>query len=1195
MKGNGSALFAGALWLGLVTGTSSAAGISGPGDFGQLSKNGFATAVNGAFYLDAGKTQFPNLQPTGLGGPLNTYSWSMAWFQNTLWVGTNRDALSADRVAAGPAEIWRYTPSSGDAGGDWGLSGTWQRVFVSPNVSGLISSFSGGAIPTNFPRDAGYRKMTVCNAGGNGTTDRLYATATGLPPNILYWTGSTFATTSTRGFPTTLVTVGNADADLGFRGLTCFKGRLFASPAGTASDVDIANHPVLLMNTNPTGRFSSWQTVVDVKNGGNGLPNGMADPTNIGIFEVAAVGDYLWLAVINRTTGFQLWRGDGSDCLEPWTGNGHCNITWAKIIDHGGGRPADLPGITPTIDNAGATLGVFNNDLYVAPAESGFYAATLAEMFRVPNAGSVPAGGPSALHQWQLIVGWPRRDYAKPAERLPGLENLDCTNVGDVPNTKAQLSPTVQYIWASATQLIYNSTGVSGVDPVGLDDDTEQDDCLPASNAGPGLPVGALKDPMSLGNESYFWRFAQHQGSLFVGTLDELGSGGFDLFKTTDGVNFDLLFDNGLGNPDAYGLRSLVSTPLGLFLGSANGTATLPNGGTDVFLGTTAPGGQAAPKANAGPDQFKFDTNQDNSESFTLSGSGMDTFGGAGLAVTPYEWFAGAVASSCASLQSGDAISTAASPPPVILASHSPNPDVNSYTYTLRVTNQAGKFGCDEVTLTASHHLAPKVDPWYSGTHPMLFTSVPATYSTSLPNVNLIDFGGVGSVSYDVTAFCTDPDKELVRCEFQSLNTPGVTLSNVHDTTTNVSCAGMDVCQIGARLTVPDWDTQPTSAQRPDVQVLATDTHGNQTNRPWESLAQPILDTPAQNDKPVCRDADLMLVVGQDTKVTFDPTQVDPPICVDPDGDRLTYTKVTAGTFPLYGAVTFGTTTITTITYTPTDAKTPRVDYFTFRATDPGGLNTNNAPSRDPIVRVTLSQDLVNPTLAVSFPASGGSYNAAGYLAGCTPAVGDVCGTAGDEASGVAKVQVSVRQDASGLYWDCAGNFNAPTEQWCDATGTTAWSYGVTPTADGSYTLRAKSIDGANNESTPAEILFSQQADNVPPTVAITFPASGATYRSAVFNRGCSTSTGDVCGTASDNATGVSLVQVSLQNASNAWWNGSTFVTGSQIWVDAAGTTNWTYAFSPAAGTYRLQARATDGNGNVGNSGAARTFTRRRF
>ncbi len=903
------------------------------------------------------------------------------------------------------------------------------------------------------------------------------------------------------------------------------------------------------------------------------------------------MGNYLWLTTINRTTGFELWRGDGTNCQEPWVGS-TCNIAWTKVIDNGAGRPAD--NIGPPIDNAGATLGVYGHDLYIGAAESGFYQATYAELLRVQNADTATSP------EWQLLAGWPRKNFADPSTRLPGLENLDCTDPGNMGSNPPAA-------WTSGPSLLRRNW----LDASELDDasSTPGSDCLPSSGSGPGLGLNpAYKDPLNPGPNSYFWRMAAHDGDFFIGSLDLTGSSypgdanGFNLYKTSDGESFTTVATTGLGNASAYGVRSLVSTPLGLFLGSANGTSTLPNGGTDVFLGTTAPAGQAAPKADAGANQFKFDTSHTGSLSFTLNaGNSTDSFGGAGLTASPYEWFQGAVADNCTSLSPASAISTSATPT-VTVGSDTPSPDVNSQTYTLRVTNQTGKVGCAEVTATASYNLPPNVDPWYSGANPMVL-GVPATYPTSSrsqPNVNLIDDDGAGSVGYDVTAVCTDPESALVSCQFQSLASPGVTLSNIHDTTTDVSCGGVTACQISAHLSVPDWTTLPNTgnggnALRPGVQVLAVDNLGYQATQQWQSLGQPIIDNPGQNDKPVCRNADIAMIVGLDSQVTFDPTKVVPPICVDPDGDPMTYTPISAGPFPRYGSLSSGSTTLT---YTPSDPSTPKVDYFTFRATDPGGLNTGNTPSRDPIVRVTLTQDTGKPSLAVGFPASGVSYSATSFADGCsTPGLGDVCGTASDALSGVQSVQVAIR-DAGGKFWNGSGFVDsAGTPLWQTASlgPADSWSFPFTPPADASYTLLAKSVDRVGNASGVVETPFGLQTDNGPPTVAVTFPSDGAAYWSWAFNAGCGTSTGDICGTASDAGTGVSTVEVSIQQASDgAWWNGSAFVAGGPIWLPASGTTSWSYSFSPTAGTYLVQARATDGADNLANSTVA-TFTRRRF
>lgn len=45
---------------------------------------------------------------------------------------------------------------------------------------------------------------------------------------------------------------------------------------------------------------------------------------------------------------------------------------------------------------------------------------------------------------------------------------------------------------------------------------------------------------------------------------------GFDMFKTADGVNFEVVTNDGFGDPYNYGGRSLVTTSEGLFVGTAN-------------------------------------------------------------------------------------------------------------------------------------------------------------------------------------------------------------------------------------------------------------------------------------------------------------------------------------------------------------------------------------------------------------------------------------------------------------------------------------------------------------------------------------------------------------------------------------------------------------------------------------------------
>ena len=123
----------------------------------------------------------------------------------------------------------------------------------------------------------------------------------------------------------------------------------------------------------------------------------------------------------------------------------------------------------------------------------------------------------------------------------------------------------------------------------------------------------------------YFWRMCEHNGWLYLSTFDwswALGFAnrqkwpefftniinaigikniidnqvGFDLYRSFDGENWVPITTNGLNNKYNIGLRTMTSTPYGLFLGTANpfgpkimplnGHKYIPNprGGCEVFF-----------------------------------------------------------------------------------------------------------------------------------------------------------------------------------------------------------------------------------------------------------------------------------------------------------------------------------------------------------------------------------------------------------------------------------------------------------------------------------------------------------------------------------------------------------------------------------------------------------------------------------
>jgi len=74
----------------------------------------------------------------------------------------------------------------------------------------------------------------------------------------------------------------------------------------------------------------------------------------------------------------------------------------------------------------------------------------------------------------------------------------------------------------------------------------------------------------------------------FINIVNRLGEqfimerqSGFDLYRSFDGENWVPVTKNGMGNPYNVGLRTMTSSPYGLFLGTANpfGPRVLPLNG----------------------------------------------------------------------------------------------------------------------------------------------------------------------------------------------------------------------------------------------------------------------------------------------------------------------------------------------------------------------------------------------------------------------------------------------------------------------------------------------------------------------------------------------------------------------------------------------------------------------------------------
>jgi len=275
---------------------------------------------------------------------------------------------------------------------------------------------------------------------------------------------------------------------------------------------------------------------------------GFGDPTNAGIFELAVFDGHLYAGTFNHSLGHQIWK-------TPATGPAPCR--WTKVLERGAFRGS--------LNEMAMSMCPFDGALYVGTGvQNGGYDRT----YRIgPAAGELIRIYPD--DSWDLVMGSAR----------------------ETPH---------------------------GAKP-------------PISGMGPGF------DNFFNG---YIWRMVVHDGWLYVGTfdwsvflpyaqrrrmlpwlqrhVDKYGAdciakqqGGFDLWRTRDARTWSPVTLNGLGNAYNYGVRTLVSSRSGLFVGTANpfgpevparlarGWTYVPNpdGGAEVWLAPAHD--QSAPQARA--------------------------------------------------------------------------------------------------------------------------------------------------------------------------------------------------------------------------------------------------------------------------------------------------------------------------------------------------------------------------------------------------------------------------------------------------------------------------------------------------------------------------------------------------------------------------------------------------------------------
>ncbi|MDD5223477.1 MAG: Ig-like domain-containing protein [bacterium] len=222
----------------------------------------------------------------------------------------------------------------------------------------------------------------------------------------------------------------------------------------------------------------------------------------------------------------------------------------------------------------------------------------------------------------------------------------------------------------------------------------------------------------------------------------------------------------------------------------------------------------------------------------------------------------------------------------------------------------------------------------------------------------------------------------------------------------------------------------------------------------------------------------------------------------------------------------------------PTVASGDTITFDGTTVTDRAG----NPVAGSVVITGVFGQDSSAPASRITFP-SAGSFVGKSV---------EAAGTADDDSAEVARVDFS---SDGGQTW--AGAVRRET----GGEGDFPWSYSWSPAAEGETSLCSRATDPAGNQETPPFCL-TVTADLTPPAVQVLSPGADQYLNSHTPI--------PVSGTASDNLSGVALVEVSSDE-------GLTY-------LPADGAEAWSYLWSPPAGdgNYIILARARDRVGNIG-------------
>lgn len=485
------------------------------------------------------RADFSCIGRTGLGDGHNNYAHSMAWFNGRLYLGTTRSNLAMLRLQSAYATVPFST---------WPIEcpETLDELYRTIDRRAQIWSYD----PATGAWEMVFRAPLVDSIAGSGQ----------VPREIGYRSMQVFQAPDDPA-PALYVSAWAPGRAPGGLILRSRDGRDFeaVTPYGILTETPISTTRTLTefkgrMHFAPTARRGSDGAQQNTA----GLPVVFASPdpaaggweavsefgfgeeANLGIFTLCATPERLYAGTFNLE-GLQVWATDGTR-----DGEGGGLYRWKKLVDKGGGRGP--------LNQAVASMVAFKGCVYVGTGIQGGghdrvngVGPAASELIRV-----------NADDTWDLIVGDPRDTDVGRREPLSMLRS----GFGNLFNG---------YFWTLGVHDDWMYLGTYDWSIMLRWSSMEQ--------AAPTVRrMFALLDPEHL---------ITHEG-------------GADLWRTSDGENWLPVCRRGMGNPYNFGIRNLVSTDRGLFVGMANvfgprvavrGEAGWhyednPGGGLEVWLGS---------------------------------------------------------------------------------------------------------------------------------------------------------------------------------------------------------------------------------------------------------------------------------------------------------------------------------------------------------------------------------------------------------------------------------------------------------------------------------------------------------------------------------------------------------------------------------------------------------------------------------